>query len=38
MPFGLAVAVNAFQHKLDTIVHNLEFCSGIVDNVIIWGE
>ena len=38
MPFGLTVAADAPQHKLDTIYHNLDFCTGITGDMTIWGK
>ena len=37
MPFGLNVAEDVFQSKLDTVYINLDFCTGIADNMIICG-
>ena len=38
MPFGLPVAGDTFQHKLDMVICNLDFCKDIADDMIIWGE
>ena len=38
MPLGLTVARDAFQHKLDTVLSNYVFYTGIVDDMIMWGE
>ena len=38
MSFGLTVVGDAFQHKLDTIFNNLNFCTGPADDMIIWGK
>ena len=38
MPFGLTALGDPFQYKLDGVLSNLDFCIGIVDDMIIWGE
>ena len=38
MSFGLSVARDVFQHKLHTVFNNLNLCTGIADDMIIWGE
>ena len=38
MPFGLTVARVTFQCKLVVAFSNLHFCTGIADDMIIWGE
>ena len=38
MPFGLTVEGDAFQHNLDAVFSKLDFCTGIADDIIIWGE
>ena len=38
MPFDLTVAGDAFQCGLDTILNNLDFCTGIAADMIILGE
>ena len=38
IPFGLTVAGDVFKHKLDAVFINLNFVTGIVDDMIIWGE
>ena len=37
-PFGLIVAGDAFQHKLDAIFSKIDFCTCVADNMIILGE
>ena len=37
-PLGLTVVGEAFQCKLDTISNNLDFCTGIADDVVMWDE
>ena len=36
--FGLAVAGDAFQWELDTIFNNLNFCTGITNDMITWDD
>ena len=38
MPFGLTVAGNAFQYKLDVVFSNLDYSTGTDDDMIIWVE
>ena len=38
MSFGLTVAGDVFQHKLDTIFNDLDFSTAIPDDMIIMGE
>ena len=38
MPFRLTVAEDAFKHKLDAGFSNLDFCTAIADDMIIWIE
>ena len=38
MALGLTAAEDAFQHKLDTVFSSLDFCTGIADDMIIWGK
>ena len=38
MLFGLTVAGYAFQHKMDTIYNNMDFCLGVAYNMSILGE
>ena len=37
MPFGLTVAGDAFQCKLVAVYSNLDFCTSIADDMILWG-
>ena len=38
MPFGLTIVGNVYQCKLDAVFRNLDVCTGIAYNMIIWGE
>ena len=38
LPFGLSVAADIFQKKLDEVLTGLENTARIVDDVIVWGE
>ena len=38
MPFGMIIAGDAFHCKLDTTFNNPDFCTGITNDRIIWGE
>ena len=38
MLFSLTVAGGVFLQQMDTIYNNLNFCTAIADDMIIWGE
>ena len=38
MSFDLNVAKDALQHKLHTVFNNLDFCTDIAGDMIIWGK
>ena len=38
IPFRLIAAGDAFQCKIDAVFSNLDFCTCIADDMVIWGE